>query len=56
MPLGLWGKGKTYGTTLVDPARRQVVNLLLDRSAATLANWLKRRRGTGIIARDGSNK
>jgi hypothetical protein len=32
-----WRKGRSYGTILVDLERRQVVDLLPDRSAATLA-------------------
>jgi hypothetical protein len=51
-----WRKGRSYGTILVDLERRQVVDLLPDRSAATLADWLRRRRGIRTIARDRSTE
>jgi hypothetical protein len=35
-----WRKGTTFGTVIVDLERRQVVELLADRSAATTADWL----------------
>ncbi|MBS1807381.1 MAG: transposase [Acidobacteria bacterium] len=37
-------KGQTYGTILVDLERHQVVDLLPDREAATLAQWLQQQR------------
>jgi len=49
-------KGETYGTILVDLQRRQVVDLLPDRSAPTLADWLRRHRGVRTIARDRSSE
>ena len=49
-------KGRTYGTILVDLERRRVVDLLPDRSAPTLAAWLRRRRGVRTIARDRSTE
>ena len=36
-----WRKGTNYGTIIVDLERRQVVDLLADRSAATTASWFK---------------
>ena len=36
-----WRKGFNYGTIIVDLERRQVVDLLADRSAATSAEWFK---------------
>jgi hypothetical protein len=36
-----WRKGHNYGTIIVDLERRQVVDLLADRSAATTASWFK---------------
>ncbi len=48
-------KGQTYGTILVDLERHRVVDLLSDRSAETLAEWLLLHPGVEVIARDGSN-
>ena len=35
-----WRKGTNFGTVIVDLERRQVVELLADRSVATTADWL----------------
>jgi hypothetical protein len=51
-----WRKGRSYGTILVDLERRRVVDLLPDRSAATLAEWLRRRRSIRTVARDRSTE
>ncbi len=45
-------KGARYGTILVDLERRRVVDLLPDRSAETLAEWLVEHPGVEIISRD----
>jgi transposase len=45
-------KGQSYGTILVDQERHQVVDLLPDREAATLANWLGGHPGIEIVTRD----
>jgi transposase len=45
-------KGQVYGTILVDLERRCVIDLLPDRRAETLAQWLKEHPGVEIIARD----
>jgi transposase len=45
-------KGLTYGTILVDLARRRPVDLLPDRSSQSLAAWLQAHPGVKIIARD----
>lgn len=49
-------KGDTYGTLLVDLARRRPVDLLPDRTAATLADWLQKHPGIEVIARDRSTE
>ena len=36
-----WRKGQTYGTILVDLEKQRIIDLLPDRSAETLAKWLK---------------
>ena len=45
-------KGQSYGTILVDLERRQVVDLLDERSADSLAQWLQEHPGVEIISRD----
>jgi transposase len=47
-----WRKGSTYGTILVDLERREVIDLLPDRSAGATADWLKQRPEIEIISRD----
>jgi transposase len=47
-------KGQQYGTLLVDLERRSVLDLLADRSAETLRDWLARHPGIEIISRDRS--
>jgi transposase len=49
-------EGRTYGTILVDLEARRVVDLLPDRTAATLAAWLRRRPPVSLIARDRSTE
>ena len=49
-------KQRTCGTILVDLERRRVVDLLPDRSATTLADWLRRRPGIEVVARDRSTE
>ncbi len=44
-------RGQRYGTVVVDLERRRLVDLLPDRTAATLADWL-RGRPVRIVARD----
>lgn len=45
-------KGTTYGTILIDLERGCVVDLLSDRTADTLAAWLRQHPGIQIISRD----
>jgi transposase len=47
-------KGLTYGTILVDLERHRPVDLLPDRSSASLAAWLRAHPGVEIITRDRS--
>jgi transposase len=45
-------KGLTYGTILVDLERHRPVDVLPDRSSASLAAWLRAHPGVAVIARD----
>jgi len=47
-----WRRGRRYGTILVDLERNTVVDLLPDRQAASLAQWLRHHPGVEIVARD----
>lgn len=47
-------KGHVYGTILVDLETRQPIDLLPDRTAETLATWLKEHPGVEILSRDRS--
>lgn len=49
-------KGQTYGTILVDLEENTVVDLLPDRTAETLAEWLQSHPGVQIITRDRSTE
>lgn len=49
-------KGRTYGTILVDLERHDVVDLLPDRTATTLAEWLRAHPGIETIVRDRSTE
>jgi transposase len=45
-------RGRTYGTILTDLERHNLVDLLPDRSAKTLAQWLVHHPGVGVVSRD----
>ncbi len=47
-----YSKCKTYGTILVDLEKHQPIDLLSDRQASTLTDWLKKNPGVEIISRD----
>lgn len=53
-----WAKrrGRVYGTILVDLERRCVTDLLADRTAETLAEWLKAHTNVKTVARDRSRE
>jgi hypothetical protein len=47
-----WRKGSNYGTIIVDLERREVVDVLPDRSAATTASWFKDHPSVEVVSRD----
>ncbi len=49
-----WRRGRTYGTILVDLERHCPVDLLADRSVASVEAWLKAHPGVQIVSRDRS--
>src|SRR5439155_24124861 len=49
-----WRKGERYGTIVVDLERSDVIDLLPDRDAETVAAWLKDHPGVEVVSRDRS--
>ena len=49
-----WRKGQCYGTIVVDLERSDVIDLLPDREADTVATWLKAHPGIEVVSRDRS--
>jgi transposase len=49
-----WRRGRRYGTMIVDLERNKIVDLLPDREAGTLADWLRAHATVDTIARDRS--
>jgi transposase len=47
-----WRKGSSYGTIIVDLERREVVDVLSDRSAEATARWLSQHTKVEIVSRD----
>ena len=47
-----WRRGQRYGSILVDLERRQPIKLLPDRTAESLAVWLREHPGIDVISRD----
>ncbi len=47
-----WRKSWRYGTIIVDLERRKVMDILEDRSVASVARWLKRHPSIEVVSRD----
>jgi hypothetical protein len=47
-----WRKGVAYGTIMVDLERREVLDILQDRSAESASNWLRAHPSIEMVSRD----
>jgi transposase len=47
-----WKRGHRYGTIICDLEQRRIIDILPDREAATVAEWLAARPSIAVIARD----
>jgi transposase len=47
-----WRKGATYGTIMVDLVRREVLDILQDRSAESTSDWLRMHPSIEMVSRD----
>jgi transposase len=47
-----WRKGWTYGTIIVDLERREVVDVIAERSMETAADWFARHPEVEVVCRD----
>jgi transposase len=47
-----WQRGRSYGTIAVDLERREVVDVLADRSSETTARWLQQHPEIEVVSRD----
>jgi transposase len=47
-----WRKGRTYGTIIIDLERREVVDVLADRTTTGTVEWLRQHPEVEIVSRD----
>ncbi len=47
-----WKRGKSYGTVIVDLDTHAIIDLLPDREAASVKNWLEKHEEAEIVSRD----